>query len=135
MSTHIRIGDTPDGRRIEVAREIQAPADRAWSLLIDTDRWPEWGPSVRSVETAGREISVGSSGTIETALGIEAPFEIVSCEPYRWTWRVAGIPATGHRIEERGPDRCQVVFEVPLLAAGYVPVCRRALSRIEAALR
>jgi hypothetical protein len=135
MSTHTRIGETPDGRRIEVAGEMRVPADQAWSLLIDTDRWPEWGPSVRSVETPSREISAGSSGTIETALGIEVPFEIVTCEPYRWTWRVARIPATGHRIDERGPDRCQVVFEVPLPAAWYVPVCRRALSQIETALR
>ncbi len=125
-----RIGDTADGRRIEVSREVPVPADRAWSLLTDTDRWPEWGPSVRAVECTDREIRAGSTGRVETVLGIRVPFEIVTCEPYRWTWRVAGIPATGHRVEPLGENRCQVVFEMPLPAAGYVPVCRRALDRI-----
>jgi hypothetical protein len=130
MTARTRIGDTPDGRRIEVSRELPVPADRAWSLLTDTDRWPEWGPSVRAVECADRHIRVGSTGTVETVLGIGVPFEITACEPYRWAWRVARIPATGHRVEPLGEDRCRVVFEVPLPAAGYVPVCRRALDRI-----
>jgi len=37
------------------------------------------------------------------------------------------------RVEDR-PDGCRVVFEVPLWTAGYVPVCRRALRTIAAAL-
>jgi hypothetical protein len=130
MKARTRIGDTPDGRRIEVAREFPAPADRAWALLIDTGRWPEWGTSVRGVECADREIRAGTTGRIETVLGITVPFEIVACEPYRWTWRVARIPATGHRVEPLGENRCRVVFEVPVLAVGYIPVCRRALGRI-----
>jgi hypothetical protein len=47
----------------------------------------------------------------------------------RWTWRVARVPATGHRVDPLG-DRCRVSFEVPLVAAGYVPVCRRALDNV-----
>jgi hypothetical protein len=129
--TRVRIGKTPDGRRFEVSKELPVPADRAWSLLVDTERWPEWGPSVRSVECADREIGVGTTGYVETPLGIRIPFEITACEPYRWTWRIARIPATGHRVESLGPERCRVIFEVPLLAGAYVPVCRRALSRID----
>ena len=130
MSTGTRIGDTPDGRRIEVSREVGVPADRAWSLLIDTDRWPEWGPPVRAVECVDSEIRAGSTGRVETVLGVRVPFEVVACEPYRWTWRVARIPATGHRVDSIGGNRCRVVFEVPLPAVGYVPICRRALARI-----
>jgi hypothetical protein len=130
MNARTRIADTPDGRRIEVSREIPVPVGRAWSLLIDTRRWPDWGPSVRAVDCADREIRAGSSGTVETVLGIRVPFEVVVCEPYRWTWRVARIPATGHRVDPLGESRCRVVFEVPLPAAGYLPVCRRALDRI-----
>jgi Polyketide cyclase / dehydrase and lipid transport. len=130
MKARTRIDDTPDGRRIEVARELPVPADRAWTLLIDTGRWPEWGTSVRSVKCTDREIHAGTTGRIETVLRIQVSFEIVACEPYRWTWRVARIPATGHRVEPLGEGRCRVVFEVPLPAAAYVPVCRRALDRI-----
>jgi hypothetical protein len=60
------------------------------------------------------------------------PFEVTSfdAEARRWTWRVARIPATGHRVEELGAARSRVGFEIPLLAAGYAAVCRSALSRI-----
>jgi hypothetical protein len=47
---------------------------------------------------------------------------------------VAGIPATGHRVEALGPGRCRVVFEVPLLAAPYLAVCRLAAHRIRTIL-
>ena len=42
----------------------------------------------------------------------------------RWNGEVAGIPATGHRVEPHGPDRCRVVFEVPLLATPSLVVHR-----------
>jgi hypothetical protein len=48
---------------------------------------------------------------------------------HRWVWRVAGIPATGHRVEPVAAG-CRVVFEVPLPALGYAAVCRIALGRI-----
>jgi hypothetical protein len=47
---------------------------------------------------------------------------------------VAGIPATGHRVEPLGPERCRVVFEVPLLAAPYLAVCRVAALKIRTIL-
>lgn len=128
--TRVGIGKPADCRRIEVSRELPVPADRAWSVLVDTDRWPEWGPSVRAVACSDQEIRAGSTGDVETLLGMRVPFEITACEPYRWTWRVAGIPATGHRVEALGPERCRVIFEVPLLAGAYFPVCWWALAGI-----
>jgi uncharacterized protein YndB with AHSA1/START domain len=120
---------SPIGRTLEVDRRFDASAETVWDVLIDTERWPEWGPSVRSVECPDRRIRAGSRGRVETVGGLDLPFEITACEEYRWTWRVARIPATGHRVEplDRG---CRCVFEIPLVAAGYAPVCRIALSRI-----
>lgn len=132
--TTVRLGSTPDGRRIEVARELPVDRRRAWELLTDTWRWPEWGPTVRDVDAPTRFISEGSHGSVNVLGAVWVPYEITACDGERWTWDVARIPATGHRVEDAGPERCRVVFEVPLLAAGYVPVCRRALSRVEAIL-
>jgi hypothetical protein len=117
------------GHTLEVDRRIDAPAEAAWDVLIDTRRWAEWGPSIRRVECTDRRIRAGSTGRLWTVGGLELPFEVTTCEDRRWSWRVAGISATGHRVEDAGRD-CRVVFEVPLLAAGYVPVCLLALSRI-----
>jgi hypothetical protein len=43
------------------------------------------------------------------------------------------LPATGHRVDPgpAGGNGCRVVFELPAAAAPYVPVCRRALARVE----
>ena len=133
---------TPDGRRVVVSRAIEAPAETAWRVLTDTERWPEWGPSVAGVECADRFVTAGSRGYVRIpgpgslfgrdagSMGPRIPFRVVDCENHRWTWRVAGIPATGHRVEGEG-ETCRVAIEVPMLAAGYVPVCRRALGEIE----
>ena len=132
----VQIARTPDGRRLEVARRIDADPASAWELLATPERWPEWGPSVRAVDCADERISEGTTGRVRIPGGLWIPFEITTCReptasrPGRWGWRVAKIPATGHRVESVG-KRCRVVFEIPLAAAGYAPVCSRALDRIE----
>lgn len=133
------VEQTPDGRRLCVSRSIPVCRESAWDVLTDTEQWPAWGPSVRAVESSDRYVERGTTGRLKTPVGVWLPFEIPSCENYRWTWRVAKIPATGHRVDRLGEksdieNRCRVVFEVPLLAAGYAPVCQRALQRIESVL-
>jgi hypothetical protein len=128
---------TPAGRRLTVSRVVDAPADAAWTLLTDTARWSEWGPSVAAVDCPTRFVSAGTTGRIRIAgVGVWVPFAVDSYTDgggagfeRRWTWRVARLPATGHRVEPLD-GQCRVSFEVPLLAAGYVPACRRALDRI-----
>ncbi len=117
--------------RMETSVEILATPSAAWKLLTDTTRWGQWGPSVVSVECAERYIGPGSTGRVQTVIGLWLPFRITEfCADKRWCWDVAGIPATGHRVEALGPDRCRVVFEVPLLASPYTAVCQLAAQRI-----
>ncbi|WP_049900393.1 SRPBCC family protein [Halococcus agarilyticus] len=121
---------TPDGPRLVVSREIGAAPAVAWRLLTDTHRWPVWGPSVVGVACEGRFVQAGTCGHVRTVGGLELPFRVTECADRRWTWRVAGVPATGHRVEplESG---CRVAFEIPPLAAPYALVCRRGLATIE----
>lgn len=121
---------TPDGRRIDVSRPVAASADRVWRLLTDTRYWPSWGPSVVGVDIDDPVIDAGSRGRVRTPVGVWIPFSVIDCADYRWTWRVAGIRATGHRVDPAGPDRCRVAFEVPLWAPWYLPVVWLALRRI-----
>ncbi|WP_273837722.1 SRPBCC family protein [Halococcus sp. PRR34] len=130
-----RIGDlsferTPNGRRFVVSREIDAAPAVVWNLLTDTHRWPEWGPSLVGVACEDRFIQAGTRGHIRSIGGLELPFQVTECTDRRWTWRVAGVPATGHRVELL-EENCRVAFEVPPLAAPYTLVCWRALANID----
>ncbi|MFC7250564.1 SRPBCC family protein [Halomicroarcula sp. GCM10025324] len=127
--TDVSVERTPDGRRIVVSRAVDASRDTVWDVLTDTELWPDWGPSITSVEAATRYIESGTTGRVRTVGGLWLPFEVTACEPYRWTWDVARIPATGHRVDE-WPGGSRVVFEIPLLAGGYAPVCARACRKI-----
>lgn len=118
-------------RTFDVAATVNAPAKEVWSLLTDTTRWPQWGPSVSAVTSDRRFIRRGSRGRVRTRLGLSVPFQITDfVEGRAWSWRVAGMRATGHRVEPLGADRCRVVFEIPVAAFPYALVCRRALQRI-----
>ncbi|WP_245758312.1 SRPBCC family protein [Halogeometricum limi] len=130
--TNTYIERTPDGRRLVVERVVDAPADAAWDCLVETRTWPRWGPSVAAVRGPER-IGPGATGAVKIAVvGAWVPFEVTTFDEgaRRWTWRVAHVPATGHRVAALGERRCRVAFEIPLVAAGYAVVCRRALSKI-----
>lgn len=120
---------TPDGRRFVVSRTVDAPADRPWRVLRDTHAWPRWGPSVSAVDCPERSVGAGTTGRVRV-LGRWVPFEVTDCTDRRWTWAVAGIPATGHAVTDLGGNRSRVAIEVPLWAAPYVAVCRVAVDRV-----
>jgi hypothetical protein len=83
------------------------------------------------VECKDRFIQKGTTGKVRTAAGIWLPFTITRYEEGRfWSWTVAGIPATGHRVEPQEDGLCQLTFEVPIIAAPYTYVCNIALDRI-----
>ncbi len=114
-------------------RDIDAPAPVVWQVLCDLERWPEWGPSVRSAQLNGPTLSLGATGTVTTAVGVDLGFTITEFEDgATWAWRVAGLPATAHSVESLGGVRCRAGFGVPFVAAPYLTICRVALRRIDA---
>lgn len=116
---------------MKVSRIIEARADAVWQVLIDTRLWPEWGPSVKAVESPQRYIAAGVEGRIKTFFGIWLPFEITAFEaPTFWHWNVAGLPATGHHVIPLDKSGCELIFEIPYGALPYAAVCRRATSCI-----
>lgn len=127
----VSLEKTPDGRRLVVRHDAAASVGTVWDILADTDCWADWGPSVTAVETANRYIDNETTGRVRVAGAVWLPFEVTACTPYRWTWTVARLPATGHFAEERA-DGSIVGFEIPPLATGYAPVCARACQRIAA---
>ena len=139
-----------------VSRRIAASAEDVWVLLTDTGQWPAWGPSITGVEpgpagipaghaagsaartaagsasgTASGGLALGSRGKVRTVLGVALPYTVTAFEPGRyWSWSVAGIQATGHRVLPQDGG-CLVTFTVPWWAPPYLLVCALALRRIE----
>ncbi len=102
-----------------------------WDIITDTAKWPRWGPTVKDVHLPERFIRNGSEGRVLTLFGIWAPFLIDKFEEGRfWSWKVASINATGHRIQAVDGG-CNLWFDVPIIAAPYALVCQIALNRIQ----
>ncbi|WP_292981585.1 SRPBCC family protein [Mycobacterium sp.] len=119
---------------LAVDRFIAAPPSVVWSVLVDLDKWPIWGPTVSgaSLDHPYTSLESGVTGSVRTSLGVSAPFTITEFEPGRhWAWRVAGIPATHHRVEP-ADGGARASMSAPLWAAPYLSVCAIALRRIEA---
>ncbi len=116
---------------LSVSRAMPVPAASAWHVLTHVEAWPAWGPTVAGASVPGGVIGPGAKGTVRTAVGLSLPFEITEFDEGRaWSWTVAGVPATEHRV--RATDEgCVVTFGVPWWAPGYVAVCALALPRVE----
>lgn len=116
---------------MQVSQVIRAPAVNVWGVLINTDQWSTWGPSVKDVSCSQQFISAELEGRVQTVFGIWIDFEITSFEPLSyWHWKVAGIPATGHRLKKIDDISCELIFELPLFAFPYALICRQAINRI-----
>lgn len=116
-----------------VSRFVAAPPEAAWDLLVDLDAWPLWGPSINAAELdqPGRRLTAGATGTVRTGLLVRVPFVVNDFEPGRcWAWKVAGVPATWHRVDPEG-DGARITFGVPRWAPAYLAVCEIALRRME----
>lgn len=116
--------------------DVSAPADAAWHELVELDCWPHWGPSVRAarLDDGGRRLSAGVTGSVQTVAGPWLRFRIEDWHDdgatRTWSWRVAGVPATGHTVTSTGPASCRVEMSVPWWAPAYLGVVALALPRI-----
>ncbi|MGE2736245.1 SRPBCC family protein [Mycolicibacterium vaccae] len=114
-----------------VSRDIPAPADTVWQILVDLEAWPRWGPTVARASLDGPGFELGATGRVWTPVGVPLPFAISELDPGRvWGWHVAGVPATRHGVEPGG-QRCRAWMSAPLWGPGYLPVLSIALRRIE----
>jgi uncharacterized protein YndB with AHSA1/START domain len=114
-------------------RVIAAPPAAVWELLVDLDAWPRWGPTIRRarLDAPHTELALHATGTVQTSLLVTVPFVITEFDPGRqWAWRVAGVPATRHRVDPVG-DGARVSIAVPWWSAPYLTVCSVAVRRIE----
>ncbi|MGZ0148134.1 SRPBCC family protein [Kribbella sp. WER1] len=89
--------------RFDHSTTIQAAPERVWEVFSDVERWPDWTPTVDSVERldAGR-IHVGSRTRIrqpKLAVAVWEVTEFKDGEYFEWVSKGPGIRTTGgHRV-------------------------------------
>lgn len=116
--------------------DVAAPRPVVWQELIDLDRWPVWGPTVRAarLDDGGRELYAGASGAVQTPVGLWLPLTVDDWQQgedtWSWSWRVGGVPATTHAVAAVDAEHSRLQMGVPWWAPAYLGVIRVALSRI-----
>jgi hypothetical protein len=115
-----------------------ASPEAVWDVLVDTEAWPQWGPTVTAVELeegaghgpGGTRIGAGSRGRVRTPVGLWLPFAVTQwVAGERWAWRVAGVPATSHAVRPTDAGS-EVVMVVPWWAPAYLAVCEVGVRRV-----
>jgi len=78
--------------------DIAAPAERAWQVMSDIDRWHEWTPSVRSItRIGGAPLAAGTRVVIRQPKFPPALWRMDAVEPGRsftWVSRAPGMTVT-----------------------------------------
>jgi len=91
-------------RRFSISTDIDAPAERAWQVMSDTERWHEWTPSVTSVtRLGGAPFAVGSRVMIRQPKFPPALWKLTAIEPGRsftWVSVAPGLRVVGHHQVE-----------------------------------
>jgi len=105
-----------------VAVNIDAPPDQVFAVLCDVERWPEWTPTMTSVQRLDQgPFTVGSSAQIRQPKLRPAVWKVTELEAQNFTW-VARAPGlrmkAGHRVERQGAgSRVLLSFEMSGLMA------------------
>ena len=91
---------------------IQAPVERAWAVLSDIERWPEWTASVRAVRPLGAgPAGPGARYRVEQPKLDPADFTITEWQPphsFTWAMRATGVSAVAvHTLREQ-PGGCEL---------------------------
>jgi uncharacterized protein YndB with AHSA1/START domain len=90
--------------KLEYAIHIDAPPETVWEVTTDVERWPEWTPTVTSVEREDDgPLQVGSAARLSQLPMPKARWVVTELDPGRsftWSTRVPGMHFTAtHSME------------------------------------
>lgn len=134
-------------RLFETSRHIEAPTQPVWDVMIDVARWPEWTPTIESVERldAG-PLRVGSRAKVRQPKLPQAMWEVTEVvDGHAFTWEAKGpgmrtiarhevVPeATGSKvtlsIEQTGPMGAVAAFVWRRLTQRYIELEAESLDK------
>jgi len=106
-------------RSFEVHEQIAAPIEIAWTRMVAVESWPDWLPTVRSVEALQPgPFAVGARYRLRQPRLPAAVWRVTELVPGRsfaWESRTPGTVTLGeHILQPRGPDACSVHLRLTL---------------------
>ncbi len=120
---------------IERTIEISAPPERIWAVMSDIARWPEWTPSVTSVELLDDgQFRIGMRARVKQPRLPAAVWTVTAVDPgRRFTWEsvAPGLTSIGdHRIEVRGTSSVTRVTLTLTWRGWMTPLIRLFFGRL-----
>ncbi|MFN2567728.1 MAG: SRPBCC family protein [Gemmatimonadaceae bacterium] len=122
---------------VEQRIEVAAPPANVWAVMTDVERWPEWTPTVTSIERLdGGPLGVGSRVRIRQPRLPVATWTVTAPEPdwyFEWQSEAPGVRSVaGHRIELAGAGASRIALTLawsgwlaPALRLFYGRLARR----------
>ena len=89
--------------RFDHSVTVQAPPEKVWAIFSDVAHWPDWTPTITSVERLDDgPIHLGARTRIrqpKLPVAIWEVTELVDGEYFEWVSRAPGVKTTGgHRV-------------------------------------
>jgi carbon monoxide dehydrogenase subunit G len=96
--------------------DIRATPQRVWAVLSDIEGWPEWTPSVSSIDRLDSgPLAVGSRARIRQPRLPPAEWRITSLDKGRgftWVTRGPGVLVTAHHFVEARRNGSRATFSI-----------------------
>ena len=122
--------------RWERSIAINADPGRVWQVMSDVTKWPEWTPSIESVEGVRGTMAVGSEAQVKAKGTPKATWRVTEWNPnknFTWVTSVRGAKTIGeHVIEPAGDGASRVVLAIEvqgLMAALFKPLIGKGIER------
>jgi uncharacterized membrane protein len=84
------------------AIDIDAPVERVWAVLMDVERWPDWSPTMTSVERLEPGmLRPGSSARIKQPrlpLAVWRVTELVPHRSFTWSAHARGVTTVARHV-------------------------------------
>jgi hypothetical protein len=105
-------------RKFSIMTEIAAPPERVWAVMIDTNRWHEWTPSVTSIKRIGDgKFAVGSRLIIRQPKFPPALWKLTAIEPghaFTWVSSAPGMRVVARHSVEKIPSGSRATLSLEL---------------------
>ncbi|HEY6329436.1 MAG TPA: SRPBCC family protein [Blastocatellia bacterium] len=123
----------------DVVVGIKAPPDQVLAVLLDVERWPDWTPSVSSIQRLDDgPLTIGSRAKIRQPKLMPAIWQVTELESgkrFAWVTRSPGVQIKGDHVVDRDGDGSRVTLSLqysgllaPILARFYRGLSERYLS-------